>query len=57
MIDNKEKEQEKDWDFDSFLMSDFGGLSLDDACECCNSILDSLEYNSGRKNKSKERIN
>ena len=54
MVDNKEKEQEKEWDFDSFLMGDFEGLSLDDACECCSSILDSLEYNSDNKNKFKE---
>lgn len=57
MIDNKEKEQEKEWDFDSFLMSDFEGFSLNDACECCSLILNNLEYNSDRKNKSKERIN
>lgn len=49
MIDNKEKEQEKEWDFNSLLMSDFGGISLNDACECCNLILDSLEYDNGRK--------
>lgn len=49
MIDNKE--QEKEWDFDSFLMSDFEEFSLDEACECCSSILDSLEYNSNDKDK------
>lgn len=48
-MEDKEKQKENNWDFGSFLINELKGLSLDEACECCASILDGLEYNSKRK--------
>ena len=48
-MEDKEKQKENNWDFDSFLINDFKDLSLDEACKCCASILDGLEYSSKRK--------
>ena len=45
----KEKQKENNWDFDSFLKTEFRDLSLDEAYKCCASILDELEYNSSKK--------
>lgn len=49
-----EKEQKKEENFDTLLLNDLQGLSLEDACECCNCILDSLEYASDKKCKFRE---
>lgn len=39
----------KELDFDSFLARDM--ISLDEACSCCEAILDGLEYSYKRKKK------
>lgn len=39
----------KELDFDSYLAQEM--IDLDDACDCCEAILDSLEYFYERKKK------
>lgn len=43
----------------SNFLSDYGGLSLDEACECCSVLMESNEYNSQKeveKNSKKDCI-
>ena len=39
----------KELDFDSYLAQEM--IDLDEACDCCKAILDSLEYSYKRKKK------
>lgn len=45
----------KELDFDSYLAQEM--IDLDDACACCEAILDSLEYSYNKEKKVTDNSN